>query len=81
MYEICLTAYKNANFISHFSVRKIFHNPSGLFHINEVDISFNVKYPYDYDFPEKRHLRMFFSFGLIARYFVATTPNAFSELK
>jgi len=39
VYEICLTAYEKANFISHFSARKIFHNPSGLFHINGVDIS------------------------------------------
>jgi len=35
--------YEKANFISHFSVRKIFHNPSGLFHINEVDISLKTK--------------------------------------
>ena len=32
------TQYEKANFISHFSARKIFHNPTGLFHIEQSEI-------------------------------------------
>ena len=56
---------KRANFISHFSVRKIFHNQLGLFHINEVDISLKTSASIMYVKPTKKHLHLASVFSII----------------